>query len=162
MGSNPVSSLIPTGPDNTVITTGAPAGRMAGSGRSRIERLSRPEGVPRPAGPYSPAVAAGGFVFVSGQGPKDPATGRPVEGGIEEQTRQVIRNIRSVLKGAGLDLSDVVKANVFLRDIKSFEAFNRAYAEFFGAEPPSRTTVQASLPSPETLVEIEVVAKDRR
>ena len=130
-------------------------------GRRRIEKVTLVKGAPMPRGPYSHAVAAGGFVFVSGQGPRDPATGMTPEGGIEEQTRQAIRNVQSVLRGVGLDLADVVKANVYLRDIRTFESFNRAYAGFFGDDPPARTTVQAELPSPETLVEIDVVAKDR-
>ncbi|MDG6956717.1 MAG: hypothetical protein JRN71_04940 [Nitrososphaerota archaeon] len=134
---------------------------MSERGGERIERLAAGRGGPEAMGPYSQAVAAGGFVFVSGQGPRDPATGSYVEGGIEEQTRQVLRNLESILGRMGLGLSDVVKANAYLRDIKDFEGFNRAYAGFFGGEYPARTTVQAVLPGPGALVELDVVAKTR-
>ncbi len=128
---------------------------------TRIKRVVLKEGAAAPIGPYSHAVSAGGFVFVSGQGSKDPATGKYVQGGVQEQTRQVIRNIEAILKSMGLGLSDVVKANVFLRDINDFKEFNKAYGEFFGKAPPARSTVQAIPPVPEILVEIEVVAKTR-
>lgn len=129
-------------------------------GPGRVERMTAKGGVPA-KGAYSQAVAAGGFVFVSGQGPKDPATGKSVEGGIAGQTRQALRNISSILGEAGLGLSDVVKANVYLKDIRDFRAFDAAYAEAFGDALPARTTVQAVLPSPDILVEIDVVAKGR-
>ena len=144
------------------MTTASAGGRVPKRSSSGIQRVASAKGAAPPGGAYSPAVAAGGFVFVSGQGPKDPATGRCVSGGIEEQTRQVISNIRSVLEGAGLGLTDVVKTTVYLRDMGDFKAFDRAYAEHFGRAPPARTTVQAAPPSPETMVEIEAVAKDRR
>ena len=117
--------------------------------------------VSKPIGPYSHAVIAGGFAFISGQGPKDPATGKFVTGGIKEHTRQAIRNVRTILEELDLDLSDVVKVNAYLRDMGDFQEFNEAYAEFFGAEPPARTTVQAILPGKEMLVEIDSVAKTR-
>ena len=144
-------------PCNMVMTT-PPAGGGVPKGRRRIEKVTLVKGAPMPRGPYSHPMAAGGFVFVSGQGPRDPASGMTPEGGIEEQTRLAIMNVQSVLRGVGLDLADVVKANVYLRDIRTFESFNRAYAGFFGDDPPARTTVQAELPSPETLVEIDGVA----
>jgi 2-iminobutanoate/2-iminopropanoate deaminase len=117
--------------------------------------------VSKPIGPYSHAVIAGGFAFISGQGPKDPATGKFAAGGIKEHTRQAIRNLSAVLQELGLDLSDVVKVNAYLRDMEVFQEFNEAYAEFFGAAPPARTTIQATLPGKEMLVEIEAVAKTR-
>ena len=118
------------------------------------------KGVPPPRGPYSHAVIANGFAFLSGQGPREPATGSYPEG-IEEQTRQVMRNIVSVLGSIGLTLSDVVKSNVYLRHINDFERFNEVYGSFFKGELPARTTVQATPPLPEILVEIEVVAAMR-
>ena len=129
--------------------------------KASIKRVVLKEGVAAPLGPYSHAVAAGGFVFVSGQGPKDPATGAYIQSGVQEQTRQVILNLQTILKSVGLDLPDVVKSNVYLRDMKDFQAFNKAYAEFFKDAPPARTTVQAYPPVQDILVEIEVIAKTR-
>jgi 2-iminobutanoate/2-iminopropanoate deaminase len=127
-----------------------------------LKRVVVGSGVPTPIGPYSHAVVAGGFVFLSGQGPKDPTTGRYVKGRIKEHTRQTIRNVQAVLRELGLDLSDVVKVNAYLRDMGDFKKFNEAYAEFFGAAPPARTTLQATLPGKDMLVEIEVLAKTRK
>jgi 2-iminobutanoate/2-iminopropanoate deaminase len=120
------------------------------------------DAVGRPIGPYSHAVVAGGFVFVSGQGPRDAKTGRFVQGGIREQTGQTMRNVLAVLTSLDLDLSDVVKVNAYLSDIRDFDAFNEAYGTFFeGVLPPARTTLQAVLPREGMLVEIEVTAKTR-
>jgi len=116
----------------------------------------------KPIGPYSHAAIAGGLAFISGQGPRDPMTGTYAKGGIKEQTGQTMRNILEVLKALGLDFSDVVKVNAYLRDIKDFQAFNEAYASFFeGFAPPARTTLQAVLPREEMLIEIEAIAKVR-
>jgi 2-iminobutanoate/2-iminopropanoate deaminase len=113
--------------------------------------------LPRPAGPYSPAVIAGDFIYVSGQGPSDPATGRMITDSVQAETRQVLRNIQSILEEAGATLRDVVKCNVYLADRKDFAAMNEVYREFFPEEPPARTTVQAH-PPVEIRVEIECVA----
>ncbi len=116
------------------------------------------DNAPRPAGPYSQAVRAGGFIFVAGQGGVDPSTGRFVSGGVEEQTRQTLKNIEAILEAAGSSLDDVVKVSVFLKDVGDFQAMNKVFAEFFKEPPPARTTVGVSFVVPEMIVEIDVVA----
>jgi 2-iminobutanoate/2-iminopropanoate deaminase len=101
---------------------------------------------------------AGGFVFASGQIPIDPATGQFVEGGVREQTAQVLRNLSNVLKAAGSSLALVVKTTVFLADMNDFTAMNETYATFFKEEPPARSTVQAARLPRDARVEIDVVA----
>ena len=122
-----------------------------------IERIS-PPGVPAPRGPYSPAVRAGDFIFVSGQVPIDPVTRQVVPGDIREETRQTLTNITRILEGCGASLSDVVKCQVFLADGKDFAAMNEVYAEFFGEARPARTTVVAAFAIPGIKVEIDAVA----
>lgn len=114
-------------------------------------------GAPIPAGPYSPAIIAGDFVFVSGQGPLKPGTREIVEGDIRVQTRQVFTNIRSILEAAGCSLDDVVKVNAHLANMADFAAYNEVYREHFTEPYPARTTVQSVLPGPFT-VEIDVIA----
>ena len=121
-------------------------------------RIVKTEGAPGAIGPYSQAVVAGGLVFASGQIPLDPATGEFVEGGIAEQTEQVLRNLSKVLEAAGSSLSLVVKTTVFLADMNDFAAMNEAYAGFFAEEPPARSTVQAARLPRDARVEIDVVA----
>ncbi|MBI3470555.1 MAG: RidA family protein, partial [Candidatus Solibacter usitatus] len=111
-----------------------------------------------PRGPYSPAVRAGDFIFVSGQGPTDPATNQFVFGDIREETRRVLTNIRIILEGCGAALTDVVKCSVFLQDGKDFAAMNEVYREFFGEQKPARTTVEAKFAIPEMKVEIDCIA----
>ena len=113
---------------------------------------------PEAIGPYSQAIKAGGFVFVSGQIPIDPDTGQFVSGGIAEQTRQVMKNLAAVLDAAGSDLQLVVKTSVFLADMEEFAAMNEVYGKFFGDEPPARATVQAVRLPRDARVEIEAVA----
>jgi 2-iminobutanoate/2-iminopropanoate deaminase len=122
-----------------------------------IERIT-PQGVPTPRGPYSPAVRAGDFIFVAGQGPVDPATSRFSFGDIRHETRLVLSNIRRILEGCAATLSDVVKCSVFLADAKDFAAMNEVYAEFFGDQKPARTTVEAKFAMPEMKVEIDCTA----
>ena len=110
---------------------------------------------PRPAGHYSQATKAGDFVYVSGQGPLNPQ-GQVVPGDVREQTRLVLSNIRAILEAAGAGLQDVVRCGVFLGDIGDFAAMNEVYRDFFGPNPPARTTVGASLPG--IKVEIDAVA----
>lgn len=113
--------------------------------------------LPKPAGPYSPAVIAGDFIYVSGQGPTDPATGQMVLDSVQAETRQVLKNIQAILEAAGASLENVVKCNVYLADRADFAAMNEVYREFFPSDPPARTTVQAH-PPVEIRVEIECVA----
>jgi 2-iminobutanoate/2-iminopropanoate deaminase len=101
---------------------------------------------------------AGGFVYASGQIPIDPATGQFVEGGVREQTAQVLRNLSQVLEAAGSSLARVVKTTVFLADMNDFAAMNETYGEFFSQEPPARSTVQAARLPRDARVEIDVVA----
>lgn len=123
----------------------------------RIERLSVP-GAPAPQGAYSPAVRAGNFIFVSGQGPIDPKTQQFVFGDIREQTALVLENIRRILEGCGASLRHVVKCSVFLADARDFAAMNEVYGKFFGDAKPARTTVQSTLVADGMKVEIDCVA----
>ena len=122
-----------------------------------IERITM-AGVPTPRGPYSPAVRAGDFIFVAGQGPIDPDTNQFSLGDIKHETRIVLNNIRRILEGAGATMQDVVKCSVFLADGGDFSAMNEVYAEFFGEAKPARTTVEAKLAMKEMKVEIDCIA----
>ena len=102
---------------------------------------------PAAVGPYSHAVKSGGFLFLSGQTPLDPATGRLVEGDIGEHTRQCLRNLQAVCEAAGASLGDAVRCGIYVTDMSTFGAVNEAYAEFFTDAPPARSTIGvASLP----------------
>lgn len=122
-----------------------------------IERLI-PEGSVSPRGPYSHVVRAGGFLFVSGQGPIDPATDQMSYGAIEHETRLVLNNVKRLLEGVGATMADVVKCSVFLRDGGDFAAMNTVYAEFFGEAKPARTTVECKFANPQMKVEIDCIA----
>lgn len=117
----------------------------------------QPEGVAKPGPPYSPVVVSGDTVYTAGQVAHD-AAGDLVGGGIVEQTRQALANVRACLEAAGCTMGDVVKVNAFLADLADFPGYNEAYAEFFDEPYPARTSVQAGLP-PGVLVEIEAVAR---
>jgi 2-iminobutanoate/2-iminopropanoate deaminase len=117
------------------------------------------QAAPKAIGPYSQAVVAGGFVFVSGQIALNPSTGSIIEGGIMDQTLQVLKNIEAILKEAGLSLNRVVKTEVFLKDFNDFAAMNEVYATFFpGDIKPARVTVEVSRLPKDALVEIGCVA----
>ncbi len=116
------------------------------------------EQAPQAIGPYSQAVKAAGLVFASGQIPIDPKTGQFVEGGISEQTEQVIKNLSAVLDAAGTGLDRVVKTTVFLADMQEFAAMNEVYGRFFSEEPPARATVEAARLPRDARVEIEAIA----
>lgn len=122
-----------------------------------IERIT-PRGAPAPLGPYSPGVRAGDYIFVSGQAPVDPATNQVIQGDVRDQTRLVLNNLKGVLEACGADLSNVVKCSVFLANIQDFPVMNEVYREFFGASKPARTTVQAVLPLPAILIEVDCIA----
>jgi 2-iminobutanoate/2-iminopropanoate deaminase len=123
-----------------------------------IERIFSP-GTPPPQGPYSPAVKAGDYIYVSGQIPVDPATGQLAPGGIGAETRQVLTNIQKILEGAGASMSQVVRCGVFLVDAADFKPMNAVYAEFFGEAKPARTTIiVAALPLPTARIEIDAIA----
>ncbi len=128
------------------------------SGKARHIAVTS-EKLPKPAGPYSPAVISDRLVFVSGQGAKDPATGRLVGAGIEDQTEQVLRNIAAILEAAGSSLNHVLRCGVFLTDISEFSRMNAVYVRMFGENHPARTTVQvAALPTPGLRIEIDAIA----
>ena len=123
-----------------------------------VRQIIKTGEAPQAIGPYSQAVVAGGLVFASGQIPLDPSTGEFVEGGIAEQTEQVLRNLSKVLEAAGTGLSRVVKTTVFLADMNDFAAMNEVYGRFFSEEPPARSTVQAARLPRDARVEIDVIA----
>ncbi|MGN6186702.1 MAG: RidA family protein [Thermoanaerobaculia bacterium] len=113
---------------------------------------------PKAIGPYSQAVKANGFVFTSGQIALDPATGNLVDISFDEQVHRVFRNLGAVLKEAGSDFSNVVKATVYLTDMANFPALNTIYAQYFGDHKPARTTVAVSALPKGGAVEIDFVA----
>ena len=115
-----------------------------------IERI-HPPGAPAPRGPYSPAVRAGDFIFVSGQV-------APQTGDVAHETRQVLNNIKGILEGCGASLADVVKCTVFLAEGRDFAAMNAVYAEFFGEAKPARSTVVTAFAIPNIRVEIDAIA----
>jgi 2-iminobutanoate/2-iminopropanoate deaminase len=121
--------------------------------------IIRTDAAPEAVGPYCQGTRGGGFVFCSGQGAFDPATGSLIAGGIKEQTRQVLRNVQSVVEAGGSSLDRVVKVTVFLSDWKYFREMNEAYAEFFGtAHPPARSTVQGARWPEGHLVAMDAIA----
>jgi 2-iminobutanoate/2-iminopropanoate deaminase len=118
---------------------------------------------PAAIGPYSQAIRVGDMLFTSGQIPLDPKTGSFVPGGITEQTRQVLENLKAVLAAAGVDFTHVVKTTVFLKSMGDFAAMNEVYAQYLatpGSIPPARSTVQVAALPKDALVEIEMIAKD--
>ena len=110
---------------------------------------------PAPAGPYSHAVVANGFVFISGQGPVNPETGAMPDA-FADQVRQTFNNVHTILEAAGSSLDDVVKVNAYVTDLTRFAEFNEVYKEFFREDPPARTTVGAALLG--ILVEVDCIA----
>ena len=114
---------------------------------------------PAPIGPYSQAILAEGkFLYTAGQGPMDPVTGKIVDGGIKEQTRQVMKNLAAVLLAGGSSFASVVKTTVFLKDMNEFASMNEVYAEFLGASAPARSTIEAARLPRDIRVEIEAIA----
>jgi 2-iminobutanoate/2-iminopropanoate deaminase len=114
---------------------------------------------PAALGPYSQAIAAGGFLFASGQVPINPATGELAEGGIEAQAKQVFENLGEVLAAAGAGFGDVVKTTVFLTDLANFATVNEIYAQYFVQPYPGRSCVQIAALPKGSLLEIELIAK---
>ena len=121
------------------------------------EILDAPSG-PAPVGPYSVAVEANGFVFISGQGPLDPATNQLIVGGVEAETEQVMKNIGAILADVGLGYSDVVKATIFLADMDDFPLVNAVYGKYVGDAKPARSTVEVARLPLDINVEIDVIA----
>jgi len=122
------------------------------------KEVVRTTAAPQPIGPYSQGIMADGFLFVSGQGAIDPTSGRLAGSDIETQTRQTLSNLKNIVEASGLTLRDVVRVSIYLKDIRDFKKMNQIYQSFFSEIPPARTTVQAVLPMPEMLIEIDAVA----
>jgi 2-iminobutanoate/2-iminopropanoate deaminase len=115
-------------------------------------------GAPKAIGPYSQAIRANGFIFVSGQTPIDPTNQQLISGSIGEQTERVLRNIDAILQQAGSNMAKIVRCGVFLKDMNDFGAMNEVYAKFFPNDPPARSTVQAARLPKDCQVEIDAIA----
>jgi 2-iminobutanoate/2-iminopropanoate deaminase len=113
---------------------------------------------PKPIGPYSQAIRANGFLYVSGQVALDPKTGELVGADVQQQTERTLQNLKGILEAAGSNLHHVVKTTVFLKDMNDFAAMNEVYAKFFTLAPPARSTVQVARLPKDALVEIELIA----
>jgi 2-iminobutanoate/2-iminopropanoate deaminase len=113
---------------------------------------------PKPIGPYSQAIKANGFIYLSGQVALDPKTGELAGSDIRQQTERALDNVKGILEAAGSNLHHVVKTTVFLKDMSDFAAMNEVYGRFFTAAPPARSTVQVSRLPKDALLEIEVIA----
>ncbi len=122
--------------------------------RNIVETTKAPAAI----GPYSQAVEAGGFLFVSGQIPIDPASGELVQGDIQAETHQVLNNLRAILEAAGSSLEKVVKTTLYIADMDAFGTINAIYAEYFETQPPARACVQVARLPKDVQIEIEAVA----
>jgi 2-iminobutanoate/2-iminopropanoate deaminase len=113
---------------------------------------------PQAIGPYSQAIKANGFVFVSGQIAFDPSTQQIIEGDVSAQTDRVLRNLSAILEAAGSGLGKVVRSGVFLKSMNDFAAMNQVYGKYFNSAPPARSTVEVARLPKDVLVEIDVIA----
>ncbi|MGH9757702.1 MAG: RidA family protein [Candidatus Acidiferrales bacterium] len=113
---------------------------------------------PKAIGPYSQAIRANGFIFISGQVPFDPATGQLIEGDIAQQTARVLDNLKAIVEAAGSSLDHAVKTSVFLKDMGDFAAMNEVYARYFSKNPPARSTVEVARLPRDVRVEIDLIA----
>jgi len=123
-----------------------------------LKKVVATDGAPAAIGPYSQGIIAGQFVFVSGQTPLDPKTGKLVEGGIGEQTRRALDNIAAILEAAGTGMDNVVKVTVYLEDMNDFAEMNDVYASDFVSEQPSRCAIEVSRLPRDAKVEIDAIA----
>ena len=124
-----------------------------------MKQVIHTDKAPAAIGPYSQAIQIGQLLFTSGQVPIDPETGAIVEGGIQEQARQSLNNIKAILNAAGTNMGAVVKTTVFLQDMNDFAAMNEVYAQFFQEPYPARSAVQVGRLPKDALVEIEAIAQ---
>ena len=122
------------------------------------KRVIHTEKAPKAIGPYSQAIQAGNFLFLSGQIPIDPASGEVVKGDIREQTRRVLENLKGVLESQNLRMEDVVKVTIFLKDMGNFSQVNEVYATYFPSSPPARSTVEVARLPRDVDIEMEVIA----
>ncbi|WXG42100.1 MAG: RidA family protein [Candidatus Freyarchaeum deiterrae] len=125
------------------------------------KKVIKTDKAPTPVGPYSQGIIAGNLIFVSGQLPLDPKTGKMVEGTIGQQTEQVLKNLQAILEAAGASLKDVVKCTVFIKDMDKFSEMNQKFAEFFKESPPARAAIEAARLPRDVSVEIEAIAIKR-
>ena len=123
-----------------------------------MKKIIHTDNAPKAVGPYSQAIEKNGMLFISGQIPLDPKTGKFVEGGIVEQTIQVMENIGAILKEAGYDFTDVIKSTCLLSDMNDFAAMNEVYARYYQEEPPARAAFGVVRLPLDALVEIETIA----
>jgi 2-iminobutanoate/2-iminopropanoate deaminase len=123
-----------------------------------MKKIISTPNAPAAIGPYSQAIEINGTVFISGQVPIDPSTGKVVEGGIEEQTEQVMKNIGAILKEAGLTFNHVVKSTCLLSDMDNFKAMNGIYAKYYPVDPPARAAYGVVRLPLDALIEIETIA----
>jgi 2-iminobutanoate/2-iminopropanoate deaminase len=121
-------------------------------------KIIKTKDAPEAIGPYSQAVASGGFVFVSGQIPVNPETGTVVEGDIKTQAGVVMKNAEAILAAAGCRMQDVVKATIYLKNMTDFSAVNEVYGSFFPSDPPARATVEVSRLPKDVAVEMDFIA----
>jgi 2-iminobutanoate/2-iminopropanoate deaminase len=133
----------------------------SGSGveEKTMRKVISTERAPAAVGPYSQAIVAGGFVWASGQIALDPSSGKMVQGEIEDETRQVMANLRAVLDAAGSSLERVVRATVYLADLNDFDRVNAVYADSFGEQPPARVCIEACGLPKGARVEIDAIAE---
>ena len=125
-----------------------------------MKRVVKTDKAPQAIGPYSQGIYANNMLFVSGQIPINPETGEIVDG-IEEQTRQVLKNVQAIVEEENLTMENVVKCTVFLRNMDDFAEMNKVYAEFFVEDPPARAAVEVSRLPKDVMVEIEAIAINR-
>jgi 2-iminobutanoate/2-iminopropanoate deaminase len=126
--------------------------------RDMTKKVIQTEKAPKAIGPYSQAIQAGNFLFLSGQIPLDPKTGELVKGDIRKQTQQVLENIKGILESQGLGMENVVKVAIFLKDIANFNQVNEVYATYFPSSPPARSTVEVAKLPRDADIEIEALA----
>jgi 2-iminobutanoate/2-iminopropanoate deaminase len=122
-----------------------------------MKKIVSTEKAPAAIGPYSQAIQFSGLLFVSGQVALDPETGEFVDGGIEEQTAQVLKNLRAIIEEGGMSLEDVLKCSCFLKNMDDFVTFNSVYDQYFGANPPARETVEVARLPKDALVEVSAI-----
>jgi 2-iminobutanoate/2-iminopropanoate deaminase len=122
------------------------------------KKVIQTEKAPKAIGPYSQAIQGGNFLFLSGQIPLDPKTGELVKGDIRQQTKQVLENLKGVVESEKLEMKDMVKVTIFLKDIGNFNQVNEVYATYFPSSPPARSTVQVAKLPRDAEIEIEAIA----